>query len=80
MVQLGLNRSKLVQMGPKWGFKIGVQNYYELNRMAFKPRYPGSCFNDQSIENARTNSKSGQTCWIKYLETFETNIEISKIV
>ena len=23
---------------------IGVQNYHELNRMAFKPRSPGSCF------------------------------------
>ena len=22
---------------------LGVQNYHELNRMAFKPRSPGSC-------------------------------------
>ena len=24
--------------------KIGVQDYHELNRMAFKPRSSGSCF------------------------------------
>ena len=23
---------------------LGVKNYHELNRMAFKPRSPGSCF------------------------------------
>ena len=41
--QLGLYRSKWLQIGPQ-GSQIGVQNYHELNRMALKPRSPGSCF------------------------------------
>ena len=51
LFQNGLNGSKLdnqVLIGPK-GFKCihrgpkkGVQNYHELNRMAFHPRSPGS--------------------------------------
>ena len=48
MRQLGLDRSKWVQMGPQ-GSKIGVRNYHELNRMAFKPRSPGSCLSISQV-------------------------------
>ena len=43
LFQKALNGSKGVQMGPL-GSKIGVQNYHELNQMAFKPRSPLSCY------------------------------------
>ena len=39
---IGRYWKKQVQMGSNGS--IGVQNYHELNRMAFKPRSPGSCF------------------------------------
>ena len=42
MGQLGPNRSKWFQISLQ-GSKVGVQNYHELNQMAFKPRSPGSC-------------------------------------
>ena len=42
-VLIGPNGFKRSHRGPKEGSKIGVQNYYELNWMAFKPRSHGSC-------------------------------------
>ena len=43
LVLIGPNGFKWVHKGPEYGSKIGVQNYHDLNRMAFKPRSPGSC-------------------------------------
>ena len=47
--QLGLNRTKWVQMGPQRS-QIGVQNNHEPNQMAFKPRSPRSCLPGQFLQ------------------------------
>ena len=46
---IGRYWKKQVQMGSNGS--IGVQNYHELNRMAFKPRSPGSCIYNVVIKN-----------------------------
>ena len=56
-VLVGTNRFKWVHRGPKQGSKIGVQNYHELNRMAFKPRSPGSCSGQHKLVSCLVNKQ-----------------------
>ena len=72
-VLVGTHGFKWVHRGPKQGSKIGVQNYHELNWMAFKPRSPGSSlhYNDSVIQFIVKDPVCGQhTIWPTLLRQF----------